>query len=480
MSKTYVPTVGLEIHAELNTLSKMFCSCRNNPDEEKPNTNVCSICLGHPGTLPVLNREAIKHVLKIGTAVSGTLANFTEWDRKNYFYPDIPKGYQISQYKFPLVSNGELAGVALERIHLEEDTAQSTHDTHENSLINFNRAGVPLMELVTKPVIHDAATAVRFAKELQLLLRYLKIGEANMEKGEMRVEANISVATAEDTAAGRYGTKTEVKNLNSFRSVERAIEYEIARQSDVLEGGGTVVQETRGWDDAAGETYSQRSKESSHDYRYFPDPDIPKLKLSEIPEFASSALSRELPELPEAKRKRFTEKFAMTPKEVAVCVDAPLLSAYYESVVSAYPDDSKRIKLSTNYILSDYLGLLKKSASEVQIDTIPATSFSELVSMISSGELSSRGAKDILPLLIENPSTSPRALAEKHDLIQKNDAGALVPIIDKILADNPTVIADYKAGKAASLQFFIGQSMKATKGSANPEVIKKLILEKLQ
>jgi aspartyl-tRNA(Asn)/glutamyl-tRNA(Gln) amidotransferase subunit B len=292
----YIPTIGLEIHAELKTASKMFCACKNDPDEDKPNANVCPICLGHPGTLPVLNMEAIKHVLKMGVAVGGTLADFTEWDRKNYFYPDIPKGYQISQYKYPLISDGQLAGVALERIHLEEDTAQSTHDTHEKSLVNFNRAGVPLMELVTKPVIHDAATAVRFAKELQLLLRYLGAGEANMEKGEMRVEANISVASPADTETGKFGTKTEVKNLNSFRSVEKAIEYEVERQSALLEAGEKVKQETRGWDDAGSETYSQRSKESSHDYRYFPDPDIPKLKISEIAEFSKKELQKEQPD----------------------------------------------------------------------------------------------------------------------------------------------------------------------------------------
>ena len=279
-SLKYIATIGLEVHAELKTTSKMFCSCKNDSNEERPNVNICPICMGHPGTLPVLNKEAIKHVLKVGLAVKGDRADFTQWDRKNYFYPDIPKGYQISQYKYPLISGGLLAGVELTRIHLEEDTAQSTHDTHHKSLINFNRAGVPLMELVTEPVIHDAITAVNFAKELQLALRYLGVGEANLEKGEMRVEANISVATPEDTKAKKFGTKTEVKNLNSFKAVEKAIAYEIDRQEKLLEKGEKVVQETRGWDENAGNTFSQRAKESSHDYRYFPDPDIPKLKVS--------------------------------------------------------------------------------------------------------------------------------------------------------------------------------------------------------
>ncbi len=477
----YIPTIGLEIHAELNTASKMFCSCKNDPDEEKPNANVCPICLGNPGTLPVLNMKAIEHVLKMGAAVDGTLADFTEWDRKNYFYPDIPKGYQISQYKYPLVSGGVLSGVAIERIHLEEDTAQSTHDQHEKSLVNFNRAGVPLMELVTKPVIHDAATGVSFAKELQLLLRYLGAGEANMEKGEMRVEANISVASPADTAAGKFGTKTEVKNLNSFRAVERAIEFEIERQIALIEKGEKVVQETRGWDDGANETYSQRSKESSHDYRYFPDPDIAKLKISEIPVFKLDTLKKEMPELPWVKRDRYKKDYGMTDKEVAVFVESPLVAHYFESVISPFKDDTKKVKLAVNYILTDYLGLLKKEGAtdlESSLARIPAGSFSELIGMISAGDISSRGAKDLIALLLKE-NASPKSLAEKHGLIQKSNAADLVPAIEKVIADNAAVAAEYKAGKAASLQFLIGQAMKATKGSANPEVVRKLLTEKL-
>jgi len=495
----YIPTIGLEIHAELATASKMFCSCKNDPDEEKPNVNICPVCMGHPGTLPVLNRGAIKHVLKMGVAVGGTLADFTEWDRKNYFYPDIPKGYQISQYKFPLVSGGDIGGVAIERIHLEEDTAQSTHDTGDKSLVNFNRAGVPLMELVTKPVIHDAATAVKFAKELQLLLRYLGAGEANMEKGEMRVEANISVATPENTAAGKFGTKTEVKNLNSFRTVERAIAFEIERQTEILEnierkiaegesldGVEKVVQETRGWNEAKQETYSQRSKESSHDYRYFPDPDIPKMKLSEIPEFGLEKLRAELPELPWVKRDRYKKDYGMTDKEVAVFIESVDLDKYFESIVSDFAGDAKKAKLATNYLLTDYLGLLKLDASSFNITSSPSpASFAELISMIAAGEISSRGAKDTLALLVKETlekgvkADSAKAIAEKAGLLQKSNTADIAPIIEKIIADNTSVVAEYKAGKATSLQFLIGQAMKATKGSANPEVVKKILLEKL-
>jgi aspartyl-tRNA(Asn)/glutamyl-tRNA(Gln) amidotransferase subunit B len=484
----YMATIGLEIHAELKTKSKMFCSCKNNPDEETPNKNICPICLAHPGTLPVLNFEAIKNVIRIGTALDGKIADFTEWDRKNYFYPDIPKGYQISQFKFPLVQDGELAGVAIERIHLEEDTAQSTHDLHQKSLVNFNRGGVPLMELVTKPVIHDATTAVRFAKELQLLLRYLGAGDANMEKGEMRVEANISVASPEDTANKKFGTKTEVKNLNSFRAVERAIAYEIERQSDLLERGEKIKQETRGWDDAKQETYSQRSKESSHDYRYFPDPDIPKLKISEIKTFDKDNIQASIPELPWIKRERYQKNFGMTEKEVAVFVESKPLADYFEEVIKSFPTDLKKVKLAINYILTDYLGLLKKN-SELQITAdvgqygpLTSTFFAEIIELISAGDLSSRGAKDLIILAIESkidPSIKAKAFAEKNNLIQKSDEGAIIPIIEDIIKNNDKVVTEYKAGKVASLQFLIGQAMKATKGSANPEVIKKLLTSRM-
>jgi len=477
----YTPTIGLEIHAELKTKSKMFCSCPNNPDEEKPNVNICPICLGHPGTLPVLNHTAIRDVLTVGCAVNGTLADFTEWDRKNYFYPDIPKGYQISQYKYPLVSGGELAGIAIERIHLEEDTAQSTHDQHKKSLINFNRSGVPLMELVTKPVIHDAATAVRFDKELQLLLRYLGIGDANLEKGEMRIEANISVSNSKE-----LGTKTEIKNLNSFRAVEGSIAYEIERQTSLLEAGQKVVQETRGWDDSKNETYSQRSKESSHDYRYFPEPDIPKMKISELPEFTRENLMAGMPELPWVKRDRYVKNFGMTEKEVDVFVESPALAAYFEKVIANNVKDAKFVRLAINFILTDFLAHVRADEESKGVgseDSLSAlvspSSLAGLVSLRVGNDVSSSGAKDLLTQLLKDPKAEAKALAEKHGLIQKSNAADLAPAIEKIIADNAKVVAEYKGGKVASLQFLIGQVMKATKGAANPEVVKKMLVEKL-
>ncbi len=487
----YIASIGLEIHAELKTRSKMFCRCINNPDEEKINIHVCPTCLAHPGTLPVLNREAISHVLKIGTALGGQIADFTEWDRKNYFYPDIPKGYQISQYAYPLVSGGTLSNIKLERIHLEEDTAQSTHDKHEHSLINFNRAGVPLMELVTTPTIHDAETAVTFAKELQLLLRYLGAGEANMEKGEMRVEANISVSPI---GSKTLGTKTEVKNLNSFRSVEKSINYEIERHINLLENGEKVIQETRGWDDAKGETYSQRKKESSHDYRYFPDPDIPKLKISEIPEFSKEKLLASLPELPWIKRDRYKKDYAMTDKEVAVFINDPRIAKFFEQVIRPFKDDSIRVKLAINYLLSHYIKYI-----ETQI--MRPILFSEVINLLAENKISSSRAKSLIDLLqkIPNATTSwphllaslseksaeitvnlnVESIAKENNLLQQSDTSSLIPAIEKVITDNPGVVTEYKGGKVASLQFLIGQAMKATKGSGNPEIVKKILLEKL-
>ncbi len=461
----YKATIGLEIHAELKTKSKMFCACKNDPDTDEVNTHICPICMGHPGTLPVLNKEAIKHVLRVGTAVKGTIANFTEWDRKNYFYPDIPKGYQISQYKHPLVSGGELSGVKITRIHLEEDTASSTHDMHDTkSLVNFNRAGVPLMELVTEPAIRSGEQAANFAKELQLLLRYLNAGNANLEKGEMRVEANISVSKTE-----KFGTKTEVKNLNSFKAVEKAIAYEIDRQIAVLEAGEKVVQETRGWDEQKSKTFSQRVKEDSHDYRYFPDPDLPKLFISEIPEFGNLALT----ELPWEKRTRLIKDFLLTEKEAEIMVTDTEVGNYFESVV-AILKDAKLVKLATNYIVSDYLGLLKKS--DKTITEISPENFAELITITAAGTLSSRGAKDVLKVMFEEGGKA-QEIAVSRNIIQKNDTEELRKIAEKIVAESPAVVADFKAGKASVFQYFIGQAMKATKGSANPEVMKVIFEE---
>jgi len=473
----YIPTIGLEIHAELKTRTKMFCDSRNDPDEERPNVNICPVCMAHPGTLPVINKKAVEYVIRVGKAVGGTIADYTEFDRKNYFYPDIPKGYQISQYKYPIVSGGMLSSVEITRVHLEEDTATSTHpstslragDKGGHSLIDYNRAGVPLMELVTEPVIHDAETAMRFAKELQLLLRYLGVSEANMEKGEMRVEANISIAKEGENG---LGTKVEVKNLNSFRVVGRAIEYEIARHTKALERGEKILQETRGWDEAKQATFSQRMKESSHDYRYFPDPDLPKLKISEIKEFQNLTL----PELPQEKRERYARDYGIKREDIESFVNDITLGRFFEGSAGVLAD-KKKIVLASNYITSDLIGLSEK-AGEPLWEKISLEHFVELITMAGEGEISSRATKDILTRLPDS-GDSPRTIAEREGLFQKSDEGELIETVKKIISENEKVVAEYRAGKTASLQFLIGQGMKATKGSANPKALEKIFAEQL-
>jgi len=457
----YTPIIGLEIHAELKTKTKMFCNSKNDSDEKRPNINICPVCMAHPGTLPVINKEAVRKVLLVGYALDGNIADFTEFDRKNYFYPDIPKGYQISQYKYPLISGGTLKGVDITRVHLEEDTATSKHDKGENSLVDFNRAGVPLMELVTEPMIENAIQAGDFARELQLLLRYLGVSDANMEKGEMRVEANISVSKDKN-----FGTKVEVKNLNSFKVVEKAIDYEIKRQIKVLEDGGQVMQETRGWDENKGETFSQRKKESSEDYRYFPDPDLPKLKISEIKDFQNL----ELPELPEGKRARYKKDFGVKDEDIESYVVDIKLGNFFENVAGLLGDDKNLIKLASNYITSDLVGILSLNL-EARLPS--AEDFADLVKMAAGGEISSRGAKDILKIMVLE-SGAPRDIAKQKGLFQKSDEGELKNIAEKIISENDSVVAEYKAGKEASLQYLIGQGMKATQGSANPAILKKM------
>ena len=473
------PTIGLEIHAELKTKTKMFCSCKNDTDEKRPNVNICPICLGHPGTLPVINKEAVKHVLKVGLSVGGKMADFSEFDRKNYFYPDIPKGYQISQYKHPLISGGNLLGIEITRIHLEEDTARSSHEdrvteieenpnseivTHNSSFLDFNRAGVPLMELVTEPVIHSSGEVVKFGEEFQLLLQYLGVAEANMEKGEMRLEANISISNTE-----KLGTKIEVKNLNSFRSAEKAIEYEVKRQIEILEKGEKVAQETRGWDDKKQVTFSQRSKEDSHDYRYFPDPDLPKLKLSEMNDLSEASLRQELKETPSQKRERFNKDYHLKESDINFYISNTVLGELFEKATLAV--DKKYFQLLSNYIVSDIASLGEKALS------VNPGSVALVVNMIISGELSSRGAKDIIQILV-NEGGEPRTIAEKEGLFQKSNEEELIKIANSIIDQNKEAVLGYKNGKISALQFLVGQGMKATKGSANPQILM-AIFEKL-
>ena len=466
----YITTIGLEVHAELHTNSKMWCGCKNDPQAALPNTNVCEVCMAHPGTLPVANKEAIKKVIKVGLSVGANIADFTEFDRKNYFYPDIPKGYQLSQYKLPIVSGGSINGVELTRIHLEEDTAKSSHENGA-TLVDYNRAGVPLMELVTEPVIHSAEQAGAFARELQRILRYVGASEANMDMGQMRVEANISVSKDPNV----FGTKCEVKNLNSFRSVEEAINYEVARHIDLIESGEKVIQETRGWDEVKMETFSQRKKENAHDYRYFPDPDLPKLYLSEL--FDNEELKKEIPEMPASRRARLIQA-GLKEDVTEIIISDPHVAIYFDEVITG--KDATYTTLAANYLVADIFGLLKKEGRDVVSENFPhIASFRTLLDMIQANELSSRGAKDLLPLMLADSTLDVKKTAEEKGLIQKNDPEALKAIIQEVLAENPTQVANYKAGQESMFMFFVGQAMKKSKGSGNPQLFQELLKEAL-
>ncbi|HWP61701.1 MAG TPA: Asp-tRNA(Asn)/Glu-tRNA(Gln) amidotransferase subunit GatB [Candidatus Paceibacterota bacterium] len=475
---SYKATIGLEIHAELKTQTKMFCASKNDPDEPKPNVNICPVCLAHPGTLPVINAQAVRHVLRVGAALGAKLADYTEFDRKNYFYPDLPKGYQISQYEFPLVSGGTLAGVQITRVHLEEDTASSLHDENTGeTLVDFNRAGLPLMELVTDPVIKTAEEAGIFARELQLLLRSLGASEANMEKGQMRVEANISVSK-DDT----LGTKVEVKNLNSFKAMERAVAYEIKRQSAMLEKGEAVAQETRGWDDAKQATFAQRIKEGSADYRYFPDPDLPSLKLSELKGYSLEEISAELPELPEARRTRYTG-LGVKKDDASMYVRDARFGTFFEAAIAGYKTDTARIALASNYIANDLVKIIRdieerdtENNGEIPISV---QNFNSIISMAIDKKISSRGAKDLLALAAQD-SRDPELLAKEKGLLQTLDAGALGRVVGEIISANPDSVAQYKAGKGPALEFLIGQGMKALKGGGDPQELRRMLMEAMQ
>lgn len=467
--KTYTPTIGLEIHAELKTTTKMFCDSKNDPHHGEPNTYICPICMGHPGTLPVINKKAVQHVLTVGYALKGTLASYTEFDRKNYFYPDIPKGYQISQYAYPLVKGGTLNDIAITRVHLEEDTARSLHDQGEGSIIDFNRAGVPLMELVTEPVIHDAKTAGNFARELQLLLRTLGVSDANMEKGEMRVEANISVSP-DDT----FGTKVEVKNLNSFKSVEGAIAFEIKRQIDALERGEKLIQETRGWDEIKGKTFSQRVKESANDYRYFPDPDLPKLNIQLSEDLKESRIHENAPELPIEKREKYGN-LGLTREQIEIIIADRAIDSFFKSAVGFANDEVDTSRLIANYLVTDVLPQLSSSNA---LKDLHIEMFVALMHLLRDEKITSRVAKDILLIVIRD-GVDPLVYATENGLLQNSSSEDLQQIIVQVVSENPSVVEEYRAGKETAIQFLVGQGMKLSKGSANPKVLLELFKNQL-
>jgi len=501
---TYEPVIGLEIHAELKTKTKMFCASKNDPDERHPNINICPICTGAPGTLPVINKEAVNHVIKVGLAFGSKISEITKWDRKNYFYPDLPKGYQISQYDEPICLGGKLKipgfdkEVRITRVHLEEDTGRLIHFSHVgHSLVDFNRAGIPLMELVTEPDLHSGEEASAFAQELQLILRYWGVSDANMEKGQMRVEANISMKPA---GSEKLGVKVEVKNLNSFKAVRDAIDYEIKRQSELLSEGKKIAQETRGWSETKGQTISQRSKEESHDYRYFPEPDLPPLKI----DFGLvEEIKATTPELPSQKRTRLKNNYGLQDGQTNILVNNEKLANYFENVISEFMNWDKEgldkdsllapeldasphfiekekqliINLSANYLLSDFLGLLNESSAEVSDIKITAEDFAEWVCLIHRNVITSRAAKDVLKEMWATGKDPSQVIREK-DLVRVEDLGEIEKAAEKIIKESQAAVLDYKKGKEASLQFLVGQVMKETRGKANPETVSD-ILKKL-
>jgi len=486
----YQSVIGLEIHIELNTRSKMFCGCVNDPNERHPNLNICPICLGHPGTLPVINKEAIKKVIKTALSFNCQIPPLSKFDRKSYFYPDLPKGYQISQYDTPLSKSGyldfkvndEKRRVRIRRVHLEEDTGRLIHPKGKDySLVDFNRAGIPLMELVTEPDLRIAKEARKFSEELQLILRYLDVSSADMEKGQMRVEANVSLASQEDVKKGKLGVKVEIKNLNSFRAVERAINYEIKRQEKILTSGKIIVQETRGWDEISGVTKSQREKEYAHDYRYFPEPDLPPITWQKKD---IEKIRAEIPELPQPRRQRLQKEYHLSDKETEFFVFNKELEEYFEKVISELEPKlspsklSALIKLTINYLITDLQGLLKGESVAVKDFLITPENFAEFITLIHQGKISSKIAKMVLEEMFKT-GADPSHIIDEKELIQITDETHIEEIVNQAISENPKAVSDLKQGKEGALQFLIGQVMAKTKGRANPEIVSKILEKKL-
>lgn len=507
------PVIGLEIHVQLKTASKMFCGCSNRGEHEEPNSTVCPVCMGHPGTLPVVNEKAVEFGTLIGLALGGKIAGHSKFDRKNYFYPDLPKGYQISQFDLPIVEGGEVsvrvkekdgshreAHVELERLHLEEDAAKLNHAPDKtSSLVDFNRAGTPLAEIVTKPVMRSPAEAKAFLQELRLIIRYLGVSDADMEKGHLRCDANVSLREIPENPknedwASQLNPKTEVKNLNSFRAVERAIDYEIKRQTKAwLDGKPVDYSSTRGWDDAKGITIEQRSKEGSSDYRYFPEPDLPPLEVTEL----ADTLSRKLPELPARRRERFQDEYALTEADAQTFVDDKEFAGYMEKVFSELQewvsterrsegkefdwDNEKAVfgKLVAGWLLTKLGGILTEHKLHIRTLKITPENFAELLSMIHLKKVTGTNALVILEEMALS-GADPSIIMEEKNLGAMEDTGELLEAVQKAIDDNPKVVGDYRNGKENAIMFLVGQVMKTTRGKAPPEEVKQMLVERLK
>ena len=473
----YEVVIGLEVHAELSTKTKIFCSCPTGFGGE-PNTRVCPICMAMPGTLPVLNEKVVEYAVKAGLATDCEIAKHSKNDRKNYFYPDLPKSYQISQFDEPLCKHGKIEiedeeenqkEIGITRIHIEEDAGKLNHNEFGGgSLVDLNRAGVPLIEIVSEPDMRSSNEAEKYLKKLKSILEYIEVSDCKMQEGSFRADVNVSVRKK---GAKEFGTRTEMKNMNSFRAITRAIEYEAERQIDVLENGGKIEQETLRWDDVAGQTFSMRNKEDAQDYRYFPEPDLVAICLSD--EYIQN-IKKQLPEMPESRRKRYIEEFGLTEKDARLLTASKYLANMFEEAEKI----CKNAKLTANWILSDISRILNEK--EMEPDQIPFTAshLAKLIQLIEKGTISSAIAKKVVEELYENPK-DPEEIIKEKGWIQISDENAIQQIVEKILADNPQSVADYKAGKDRALKFLIGQAMKETKGKANPQMLNTMFIDML-
>ena len=487
MAQEYEPVIGLEIHVELKTKTKMFCSCLNDAEEKIPNKNICPICLGHPGTLPTINKKAVEFVLKVGLALNSTIPSVSKFDRKNYFYPDLPKGYQISQFDQPLCKGGKLPlfldsenrkEIPITRIHLEEDTGRLIH-SHGITLVDFNRASRPLMELVTEPAIHSAKEARLFAESLQILLKNLEVSEADMEKGQMRCEVNISLRKKGEE---KLGTKVEVKNLNSFKAIEKAIEFETERQAKLLENSETIIQETRGWDPLKEITYSQREKEEAYDYRYFPEPDLPPINVFES--FDIESLKENII-LPWQEKERIMKDYGLNSLEANLLIKNNWLKSFYEKTISCLKEQVRQNITETNYHLvynylsTDLVGVKESANLKEEEIKITPEAFSQIIFSLLENKISSRVAKDLIIDLAKNGG-EPEKIIKERKLENIQDLSLFNKVIDKVLLANPKAVEDFKNGKTTVLQFLIGQAMKELKGAANPQELSELIKKKIE
>ncbi len=475
----YEPVIGLEVHVQLLTKSKIFCSCSTRFGDP-PNSNTCPVCLGLPGALPVLNREAVTMAMKAALALNCVINPRSRFARKNYFYPDLPKGYQISQYDEPLAQDGHLEievkgerkRIGITRVHLEEDAGKSLHDgfpdSDSKSYIDLNRSGVPLIEIVSEPDLRSPDEAYDYLTRLKTIMEYLDVSNCNMEEGSLRCDANVSVRRAGATA---LGTKTEVKNLNSFRFLQKALEYEIERQIEVLEGGGHIDQETRLWDSREQRTCGMRSKEHAHDYRYFPEPDLLPLVISDG---WKEEVRRSLPELPQGREERLLSEYGLPKQDAHLLAISRTMADYFEEVAKL----SSEPKLAANWILNDLIFLLQENQKGFTDYPVPAKNLAELISLISKGAMSGKMGKDLLGEMLRTGKTARQIIAEKG-LEQINDPAKIAAIARELIAANPKQAEQYRKGKTATLGWFVGQVMKATRGQANPQLVQEVLKKEL-